>query len=151
MNSPEHMDMFFISLCDLGAQRRTSIFSCEQQWLQGTHNTEDVGIYRRPGERFRHPDNTSNTWRIHQVFYMRSLFTGEYWNSSLCTENTQRTRSCAKERAHAGVPNLLHFGFRKSVLGMSKLFRVRVLPFKSVWFSFFSSHWRSQLQSWYLP
>ena len=132
------------SLCVLGAQRKTSIFSCEQQWLQGTCNKT------RPGERFRHPNCTLNAWRIHQVFCMCSLFTGEYWYSSLCTENTQRTRPCTQERTPAGVLNLLHFGIRKSVLGMSKLFRVRVLPFKSVWFSRFSSHWR-QLQSWYLP
>ena len=51
---------------------------------------------------------------------------------SLCTQNTQRTRPCAEERTPGGVPNLLHFDIRKSVLGMSKLFRGRVSPFKLV-------------------
>ena len=37
--SPEHMDVFFV--CS-GAQRKTSVFSCEQQWLQGTHNKTNV-------------------------------------------------------------------------------------------------------------
>ena len=41
------------SLLVLGAQRRASIFSCEQQWSQETHHTEHVGTYKRPGERFR--------------------------------------------------------------------------------------------------
>ena len=51
---------------------------------------------------------------------------------SLCTKNTQRTRPCVQERTPEGVPNLLQFAIRKSVLGMSKLFRGRVLPFKLV-------------------
>ena len=38
---------------------------------------------------------------------------------SLCIQNTQKTRPCAQERTPGGgVPNLLHFDIRKSVLGI---------------------------------
>ena len=56
------------------------------------------------------------------MWCLRSLFTGEYWYSSLWAENTQSTRPCPQERTPGVVPNLLPFVIRKSVLGMSKSF-----------------------------
>ena len=148
MFSPEHMDVF--SACSGCAKKsinillwtamitgNTSYRTC--RYLQKTWLTfQTSGLLF---ERLTHSSSFLYAFLVH-----RRILT------FLCAPRIHKEHVHVFRKEHLEVfPIVLLFAIRKSVLGMSKLFRGRVLPFKLVWLSCFSSHWRSQLESWYIP